>query len=71
METDMHEYIQALAKRAQAASRALAALSTAERNAMLEKTALALEAGRPRIEAANAEDYEAAKAPDSKRWSRA
>ena len=62
METDMHEYIQALAKRAQAASRALAALSTAERNAMLEKAALALEAGRPRIEAANAEDYEAAKA---------
>ena len=62
METDMHEYIQALAKRAQAASRTLAALSTAERNAMLEKAALALEAGRPRIEAANAEDYEAAKA---------
>ena len=62
METDMHEYIQALAKRAQTASRALAALSTAERNAMLEKAALALEAGRPRIEAANAEDYEAAKA---------
>ena len=62
METDMHEYIQELAKRAQTASRALAALSTAERNAMLEKAALALEAGRPRIAEANAADVEAAKA---------
>ena len=59
---DIHEYVQAIARRAKDASHALAALSTEEKNAMLEKAACALEAGRGKIAEANAADVEAAKA---------
>ncbi len=59
---DIHEYVQAIARRAKDASHALAALSTEEKNAMLERAACALEAGRGKIAEANAADLEAAKA---------
>ena len=51
---DIQEYVQAIARRAKEASHALAALSTEEKNAMLEKAACALEAGRGKIAEANA-----------------
>ena len=58
----MKDYIQSLALKAKAASHSLATKSTDEKNAALEAIALALEAQRKTILAANAEDVETAKA---------
>ena len=58
----MKDYIQSLALKAKAASHSLATKSTDEKNAALEAIALALEAQRKTILAANAEDVESAKA---------
>lgn len=56
------EEIQSLGKKARAAARALRTLETREKNAVLLAIAEALEAAKPEIDAANAEDVAAAKA---------
>lgn len=56
------EEIQSLGKKARAAARALRTLETREKNAALLAIAEALEAAKPEIDAANAEDVAAAKA---------
>ena len=56
------EEIQALGRKARAAARALRTLTTAEKNAALLAVAEAIEAAKPEIDAANAEDVAAAKA---------
>ena len=56
------EEIQSLGKKARAAARALRTLETREKNAELLAIAEALEAAKPEIDAANAEDVAAAKA---------
>ena len=58
----VEEEIKALGKKARAAAHAMRALDTAAKNAALLAVAEALEAARPAIEAANAEDVAAAKA---------
>ena len=61
-ETDMTEYVRQLALKARAAATELRRLDTAAKNAMLAKIADRLEADRPAIAAANAEDVAAAAA---------
>ena len=56
------EEIQALGRKARAAARALRTLTTAEKNAALLAVAEAIEAAKPEIDAANAEDVAAAQA---------
>ena len=56
------EEIQSLGKKARAAARALRTLETREKNAALLAIAEAIEAAKPEIDAANAEDVAAAKA---------
>ena len=56
------EEIQAMGRKARAASRAMRTLTTAEKNAALLAVAEALEAAKPAIDAANAADVAAAKA---------
>ena len=56
------EEIQSLGKKARAAARALRTLETREKNAVLLAIAEALEAAKPEIDTANAEDVAAAKA---------
>ena len=56
------EEIQSLGKKARAAARALRTLETREKNAALLAIAEALEAAKPEIDAANAEDVAAAQA---------
>ena len=58
----VEEEIKVLGKKARAAAHAMRALDTAAKNAALLAVAEALEAARPAIEAANAEDVAAAKA---------
>ena len=58
----VEEEIKTLGKKARAAAHAMRALDTAAKNAALLAVAEALEAARPAIEAANAEDVAAAKA---------
>ena len=58
----VHEEIQALGRRARAASRAMRTLTTQMKNAALLAVAEALEAAKPQIDAANAEDVKAAQA---------
>ena len=58
----VHEEIQALGKKARAASRAMRTLTTQMKNAALLAIAEALEAAKPQIDAANAEDVKAAQA---------
>ncbi|MCA9668082.1 MAG: glutamate-5-semialdehyde dehydrogenase [Myxococcales bacterium] len=53
---DLHQQMVAMADRAKAGARALAALETAERDALLEGMARGLEVAREAILAANAED---------------
>jgi glutamate-5-semialdehyde dehydrogenase len=59
-ESPLRAEIAALAERARAASRACAELSTRAKNAWLSRAATRLEAARPRIAEANAEDLRAA-----------
>ena len=58
----VHEEIQALGSKARAASRAMRTLTTQMKNAALLAVAEALEAAKPQIDAANAEDVKAAQA---------
>ena len=58
----VQEEIQALGRKARNASRALRTLTTEEKNAALLAVAEALEAAKPEIDAANAEDVAAARA---------
>ncbi len=58
----MHEYIVSMARRARAAAASLRRLSTAEKNALLERIAQNLESRKAEIAAANREDVEAARA---------
>ncbi len=58
----LHDEILEMGKKARAAARAMRAFDSARKNAALEAIADALEKAKPSIDAANAEDVEAAKA---------
>jgi glutamate-5-semialdehyde dehydrogenase len=58
----LHEEIQAMGARARAAARAMRSFDTERKNAALMAVADALEAAKPAIDAANAEDVAAARA---------
>jgi len=58
----LHEEMQEMGKRARAAAREMRAFDAARKNDALEAIAAALEAAKPSIDAANAEDVAAAKA---------
>jgi glutamate-5-semialdehyde dehydrogenase len=60
--TDIGAYVDALGRRARAASRLMASSSTASRNAALRATAGAIRAGARALREANARDLEAARA---------